>query len=173
MAKRVFTTGGLTWTATAAGSQATQNGYQSLVGASGTQITDVLEVCITGKASASTIGAFYLARQSTLGTGGAVALAAQNSDAPMNFATAALAAPVVAAVDYTTNEAIPSAATTDAKLQLGINMFGGIIRWNAAPTQQWTMIGNTASGGGTILWNSSSASGASGLSDAHIIYETT
>jgi hypothetical protein len=172
MAKRVFTSGGLTFTASAAGSQATQNGYMSLVGAAATQITDVLEVLITGKAAASVVTAFYLARQSTLGTGGAVALAAQQSDAPMHFATGALAAPVVAAVDYTTNEAIPSAATTDAKLNLGINSFGGILRWNAAPTQQWSMVGNTASGGGTILWNSSLAGGATALADAHIIYET-
>lgn len=173
MAKRIFTTGGLTYTASAAGSQATQNGYMSLVGAAGTQITDILEVLISGKATASTVAGMYLARQSTLGTGGAVSLAAQNSDAPLHFATAALAAPVVAAVDYTTNEAIPSAATTDAKLQLGLNLFGGIVRWNAAPTQQWTMVGNTASGGGSILWNSSSAGGSTGLADAHIIYETT
>lgn len=172
MAKRVFTTAGLTFGATAAGSQATSGQYMSMVGAAGTQITDVLEVFVSGKASSSVIGGFYLARQGTLGTGGATALAAPNSDGPMDFSTAALAAPVVTAVAYTTNQVIPSNTVTDAKLQLGLNSFGGIIRWNAAPTQQWTMIGNTAPGGGTVLWNSSSGGGVSGLADAHIIFET-
>jgi hypothetical protein len=173
MAKRVFTSGNLTFAATAAGSQATSGGYMALTGASATQITDVLEVMISGKAGTAAVLATYLARQGSIGTGTVGALAAQNSDGPMHFATAALAAPVVPAVSYATNQVIPSNATTDAKLELGINVFGGIIRWNAAPTQQWTMVGNTAPGGGSILWNSSSAGGVSGLADAHIIYETT
>lgn len=172
MAKRVFTTAALSFAATAAGSQATSGDYMSLVGASGTQITDILEVLFSGKATASTVAAIELARQSTLGTGGATTLAAPNSDGPMNFATAALAAPVVTAVAYTTNQAIPSNTVTDAHLNFGLNLFGGIIRWNAAPTQQFTMIGNTAPGGGAILWNSSTAGGSTGNGDAHIIYET-
>jgi hypothetical protein len=172
MAKRVFTSGNLTFAATAAASLATSGGYMALTGAAGTQITDVLEILITGKAATAAVGALYLARQSVLGTGTATALAAQNSDGPLHFATAALAAPVVPAVAYGTNQPTPSAATTDAKLQLGINNFGGIIRWNAAPTQQWTMVGNTAPGGGSILWNNSAAGGVSAVADAHIIYET-
>ena len=171
MAKRLFATGGVTFTASASAAQATGGGYMSLVGSASTQISDILEVMISGKATASTVCATYLNRQSTLGTGGAVTLAGQNSDGPMNPATAALSSPVVAAVDYTTNEAIPSATVTDARLQLGLNLFGGIIRWNAAPTQQMTIIGSAAPGGSVILWNSSSAGGSTGLADAHIIYE--
>lgn len=171
MAKRILSTTNVTLTATAAAAQATGGGYLSLVGSSATQTTDILEVMISGKATASTVAATYLARQSTLGTGGAVALAGNNSDGPMHPATAALASPVVAAVDYTTNEAIPSSATTDAKLQLGLNLFGGIIRWNAAPTQQMTIVTATASAGAVILWNNSSG-GSTGLGDAHIIYES-
>ena len=172
MAKRVFTSGAMTMTASAHGSQATGGGYMSLVGNSGTQITDILEINITGKAAATVVLATMFARQGTLGTGGAVTLAAPHSDGPMNFATAALSAAVVAAVDYTTNEVIPSNTVSDAKLQLGVNGFGGQIRWNAAPGQQWTMIGNTAAGGGSVLWNSSSHGGATSPGDAHIIYET-
>jgi len=144
----------------------------SLTGASATQITDILEVMFSGKATASTVAAIDLARQGTLGTGGASALAAPNSDGPAHFATAALAAPVVPAVAYVTNQVIPSNAATDAKLNLALNLFGGIVRWNASPTQQWTMVGNTAPGGGSVLWNNSSGGGSSGLGDAHIIYET-
>jgi hypothetical protein len=171
MAKRVFASGNVTFTASAAGSQATGGGYMTLVGSSATQITDILEVMISGKASASTVAGMYLNRASTLGTGGATALAGQNSDGAMNPATAALASPVVAAVDYVTNESIPSATVTDGRLQLGLNLFGGIIRWNAAPTQQMTIIGNAAPGGSVILWNSSTGGGSSGLADAHLIYE--
>ena len=172
MAKRLFATGGVTFTASASAAQATSGGYMSVVGSSATQVTDILEVMISGKATASTVAAMYLDRQSTLGTGGATALAGQNSDGPMHPATAALASPVVVAVAYTTNQAIPSATITDAKLQLGLNLFGGIIRWNAAPTQQYTLLANTAPGGSAVLWNSSSAGGSTGLGDAHIIYET-
>jgi hypothetical protein len=144
----------------------------SVVGSAATQTTDILEVMISGKATSSTVAAMELARQSTLGTGGATTLAAPHSDGPLHPATAALASPVVTAVAYATNQAIPSNTVTDAKLQLGLNLFGGIIRWNAAPTQQWTMVGSSAPGGSAILWNSSTAGGSSGLADAHIIYET-
>lgn len=172
MAKRIFSTGGLTFTATASAVVATTNGYMSVVGSSSTQTTDILEVLISGKATASTVAGMYLDRQATLGTGGASALVAQASDGPMHFATAALGSAVVSATAYTTLQAVPSAAITDAKLQLGLNLFGGIVRWNAAPTQQMTLVGNTAPGGGVILWNSSSSGGSTGLADAHIIYET-
>jgi hypothetical protein len=171
MAKRLFSTGGVTFTASASAAQATGGGYMSLVGSSATQTSDILEVLVSGKATASTVAAIYLNRQSTLGTGGAVTLAGQNSDGVMHPATAALASPVVAAVDYTTNEAIPSATVTDAKLQLGLNLFGGIIRWNASPTQQYVIVTATAPAGSAILWNSSSAGGSTGLADAHLIYE--
>lgn len=172
MAKRIFTTAGLTWTATAAGSQATTSGNMAMVGGSATQVTDILEVLFSGKATASTVAAIELARTGTVGTGGATALAAPHSDGPLHAATAALAAPVVTAIAYVTNQTIPSNTVTDAKIQLGLNLFGGIIRWNAAPTQQWTMSTATAPLGACVLWNSSTAGGSTGLGDAHIIYET-
>jgi hypothetical protein len=89
----------------------------------------------------------------------------------MHFATAALAAPVVPFVAAATGPT-PSNTVTDAKINLALNLFGGIVRWNASPTQQWTIVGNTAPGGESVLWNSSTAGGSSGLGDAHIIYET-
>jgi hypothetical protein len=170
MAKRVFTSAGLTFGATAAGSAATTSQFMAVKGASGTQITDVLEVLFSGKATASTVAAIELARASTLETT-PTTLAAPHSDGPMHFATAALGSPVVTFVAAATGPT-PSNTVTDAKLNLGLNLFGGIIRWNASPTQQWTLVGNTAPGGESVLWNSSTAGGSSGLGDAHIIYET-
>jgi hypothetical protein len=60
---------------------------------------------------------------------------------------------------------------TDTHLNLALNLFGGIVRWNATPTQQWQIIGNTAPGGESVLWNSATAGGSTGLANAHIIYE--
>lgn len=169
MAKRIFTSAGLTFGATAAGAVTVTSQFMGVKGGSATQVIDVLEILISGKATASTVAAIELARASTLETT-PTTLAAPHSDGPMHFATAALAAPVVTFVAAATMP-IPSNTVTDAHLNLGLNLFGGIIRWNASPTQQWTIIGNTAPGGESVLWNSSTAGGSSGLADAHIIYE--
>jgi hypothetical protein len=142
----------------------------ALKGGSGTQITDVLEILYSGKQTASTVMAIEFARASALESA-ATALAAPHSDGPMHFATAALAATVTTFVAAQTGPA-PSNTVTDGKIQLGMNGFGGILRWNAAPTQQWTMIGNTAPGGESVLWNNSIALGTVGSGDAHIMYET-
>lgn len=172
MAKRIFTSAAITYTASNAGSAtagATAT-FMALKGASGTQTTDVLEILISGKATSSTVAAMEFTRESTLETT-PTTLAAPHSDGPLHPATAALAAPVVSYVAATTGPT-PSNTVTDAHLNLGLNLFGGIIRWNAAPTQQWTMVGNTAPFGASILWNSLTAGGVTGLADAHIIYET-
>jgi hypothetical protein len=173
MAKRVFTSAAVSYTANAAGSAIGTPGtpsWMALKGASGTQITDILEILFSGKATASTVMAMEWDRVSTLETT-PTALAAPHSDGPMHFATAALAAPVVPFVAAATGPT-PSNTVTDARLNLALNGFGGIVRWNAAPTQQWTMVGNTAPGGESILFNNSTAGGSTGLGDAHIIYET-
>jgi hypothetical protein len=53
-----------------------------------------------------------------------------------------------------------------------MNSFGGILRWNASPTQQWTLSGVALGAGESIFWaqNVNSAGNPSGA--AHIIYET-
>lgn len=169
MAKRVFTSQNLTYTASAAGAAAASSTYMALKGAAGTQLIDVLEVLISGKATASTVAAMNLARASALETT-PTALAAPHSDSPMFPSATALSSTVVPFVAAATGPT-PSNTVTDAKLNLALNLFGGIVRWNAAPGQQWQIIGNTAPGGESVLWNSSTGGGSSGLADAHIIYE--
>ena len=169
MAKRIFTSQGLTFTATSAGSVATTAGYMALKGGASTQLIDVLEVSVNGMASASTVAAMNLARVSTLESS-ATALAAPHSDAGMFPNITALASTVVPFTAATT-QPTPSNTVTDAKVNLAMNLFGGIYRWNAAPTQQWQIIGNTAPGGESILWNSLTGGGVTGLCNAHIIYE--
>jgi hypothetical protein len=170
MAKRIFTSAGLTYSASAAGSAAATLTFMYMLGGVSTQITDVLEILFSGKATASTVAAIEFTRVTTIATT-PTALAAPHSDGPMNPATLALATTVVTAVAAATGP-VPSNTVTDGHINLGLNLFGGIIRWNASPTQQWTMIGTATPGGASVLWNSSTAGGSSGLGDAHIIYET-
>ena len=170
MAKRIFTSQGLTYTAAAAGSAiGSGSTYMALKGGASTQLIDVLEVLISGKATASTVAAMNLARASTLETT-PTALAAPHSDGAEFPNATALSSTVVPFVTAST-QPTPSNTVTDAKLNLALNLFGGIVRWNAAPTQQWQIIGNTAPGGESVLWNSSTGGGSSGPADAHIIYE--
>jgi len=141
----------------------------AIKGGAATQLIDVLEVLISGLATASTVAAMNLARASTLETT-PTALAAAHSDSALFPNATALSSTVVPFVAAST-QPTPSNTVTDAKLNLALNLFGGIVRWNAAPTQQWQIIGNTAPGGESVLWNSSTGGGATGLADAHIIYE--
>lgn len=176
MAKRNFHTYGVTFPATALATAATTSGYMAMVGSSTTQITDIDEILITGTASASTIGAFSFIPISTAQTGGATALAAPNGDGPMQSnATPTANTTYIAA---TTTQPQASNGTTAPKLNVGLNTFGGIIRWNAAPTQQYTLIGNAVFAAGppvtfgqAILLNLSAGTGASTTANAHIIYE--
>jgi hypothetical protein len=170
MAKRVATAVNLTWTAATAGAAVGGSTYLAVKGGASTQVIDILEVFISGLASSSTIGAFQLARESTLDSGGS-ALAAPHSDGGMNPSITPLSNVVLTYVTAATTQPTPSNTATDAKLNFGLNMFGGIVRWNAAPTQQWWIIGNTAPGGASMLWNSLTGIGQSGSATAHIIYE--
>lgn len=170
MAKRIFTSAGLTFTAAAAGTaNITSSTYMALKAGSATQYADVLEILVSGKAPASVVAAFVFKRVSTLETT-LTALAAPHSDGlafPFGTALSTTFSPFVAAATGPT----PSNTVTDATLQLGMNGFGGILRWNAQTFQQWAILGSGAPGQESILFNSSTASGANSAGDAHIIYE--
>lgn len=167
MAKRVFEHPGQTWAPTATGVAATN--WMSLTGSGTTQVIDILEVLISGTAAASAILATGLRYASTLAAT-PTTLAAPATDGFMNVSGSALSSPVVAGFAATTGP-FPSAAATLSALNLGLNAFGGIIRWNAAPTQQWTMVGNAVNGGQSVLWNNSGPGGQSTTASAHIVYE--
>jgi hypothetical protein len=175
MAKRVFTQQNMSWIASAAGSaiaSPTTPQWMAIKGGAATQIIDVLEILISGLASASTLGGFTLARVTALeSAAGGSALVAPAADGLLNPSGTALSSTVVVFTAASTTGPTPSNVTTNANLNLGLNLFGGIIRWNAAPTQQWWIVGNATTSGESILWNSSSGGGATGLASAHIIYE--
>ena len=166
MAKRNFNQ--LNWTpgATADGSTLAA-GFMALQGGSSTQLIDILEVMVEGMASASAATPLVLAYDSTLGVT-PTALATPNADGPLNPATAALAAPPKSYVAAATNPT-RSNSTSSPKVSLGINAFGGIVRWNAAPTQQISILGNSTSTGELSL--SCFTGGSPGAVQSHILYE--
>jgi hypothetical protein len=167
MAKRVFQAPNFTPSTQADASALTSATYMAIKGGSGTQKIDILEVYVVGAASSAAPTALCLARASTIETT-PTALAIPATDGPLDPATAALANPPVT---FTAAGTGPqrSIATTDARLSVAINAFGGSLRYNSAPTQQWSLLGNTAQFGETLL--SSQNVQAPGLLNAHILYE--
>lgn len=169
MAKRMFETGSLTFGTQAAGTALTTSQFMAAKGGASTQIVDFLEFLVSGMATASTVAAMTVAYSSTIGTT-PTTLASPGFDGPLVGPATALSSTVVTYFAAATGP-IMNAAATLARINLGLNLFGGIIRWNAAPTQQWTSVGNAANGGETVLFNSSVGGGSNGLANAHIIYE--
>jgi hypothetical protein len=168
MAKRSFAVFNQTWALTSLGvANITGGQFMALQPATtATQIVDILEVLVSGTQTSSTVGNFTGVQMSTFAST-PTALAAPNSDGPLvQNATPTIQTTYIAATTGPT----ASNSITAPKLNLGINMFGGIIRWNAAPTQQWTCVGNAAPGG-FLLINLTGGSAGSGTSNAHILYE--
>lgn len=167
MAKWSF--GSVNWTPTAtADTTAHANAtYQALGGGSATQRVEVLEVYEAGVAGASSPTFLMLARSSTLGIT-PTALAAPAYAGPLDPATAPLAAPPTA---YTAAGTGPqrSALTTVARLNLAINAFGGIVRWVAAPREEYVVYGTAVNAGEGIL--SAFTGGTPGAINSHIVYE--
>jgi hypothetical protein len=177
MAKRIFATQSVIGGLNPLGSAATTATFMGIkVPTTGVAATycDVLEVMISGTASASNIGGYYLVRSSTLSTGTPTALANPNSDGGANPSISPLTANSVIATYISLATTMPtlSSAATDAKLNLGLNAFGGIVRWNAAPTQQWQLSGVAAPGAESVLSNITGGGAQAGATaNAHIIYE--
>ena len=168
MAKMSVNHATVTPTATADTADLVDSTYPfALQGASTTQRTSIIEVQLGGQAGASSPTFMLLARDSQLATGSLTADATMNS-APLDPATAALAAPCVAFNKAATLK--PRRDVAKHLLNLSFNAFGGIVRWVAAPGEEIYMVGNTASFGETSL--SAFTGGTAGLLGAHMIYET-
>lgn len=168
MAKWSFGVGTFTPTATADTANLASNTYMALGAGSATQMINVIEIYEAGLAAASSINQMTFARDSTLGVG-PTALASPNTNGPLNPNTATLAAPQTAFVAITPGT-LPqrSSVATQPRLNLSFNAFGGIVRWVAAPGEEWMIYGTTVSASESTL---SSPSGTAGAMSAHIIYE--
>lgn len=172
MAIRSFETSSQTYATLADATGATALNFMSIEVAAAAEGLRVVEVFIAGQQTASAVAEMQLARESTVGST-AVALAAPNSDGPMNgfhLPTQAQDGSVTY-VNATTTYPQRSNTTTSSRLQLGLNGFGGIVRWNAAPGQEWWIIGTTVSISGSILSNYAGTNAASSQLGAHVLYE--
>jgi hypothetical protein len=167
MAQRVFHAPNFTPTAQADTGALTNATYMAIKGGSSTQLINISEVAGMGLAGASGAMIMQLARVTTVETT-PTALASPNSDGPKHPSTAALAA---APVSFVAAAAGPqrSAATTDAKLELNFNAFGGIFRWQVPRGEEWAQIGNTQPLGESVY--SQFTGGSSNAISAHIVYE--
>jgi hypothetical protein len=166
MAKRIFQATAFTPTATADNTALTNATYMAIGAGSATQTLNVIEIYEGGQAAASAVNIMQFARDIALGVI-PTALAATNSDGPMNTGTAALAAPPLTFVAAGTGPKRDNTATA-ARLNLTFNAFGGIVRWVAAPGEEWTITGTTVSVSESSL---SSPTGTAGAMGAHIVYE--
>lgn len=165
MAKWSFKSSAFTPIAVADATNFTNLGYMALQGGSTTQRINLIEVMVGGQAAASAITPLILARDSTVGAT-LTALTTGESNAALDSATAALAAPQQPFTQSTTK---PQRSATLGLLNLSLNAFGGIIRWVAAPGEEISLLGNTASLGEVSL--SCFTGGSPGAIGAHFIYE--
>jgi|SRR5262245_32740321 len=169
MSKRAFHAPNYTPTATSDSTALTNATYQALKAANAT-LLQVQEVFISGLAGTSSPTLMQLARSSTFGTT-PTALAAPNSDGFMNPLSSALSS---ASTAYTSAATGPQRASTvtEAKLELNLNAFGGIVRWQAAPGEEWWIWGaSTASAPAAESTLSAFTGGTVGAVSSHIIYE--
>jgi len=166
MAKWSFKVSSFTPVAVADTTNFTDAGYMGLMGGSTTQRIDIYEVYMGGQATSSSPSIMILGRDSTV-QATPTALSTGNSNAALDPATAALAAPQIAFVASTTK---PQRSATLAGINLSHNAFGGIVRWVASPGGEFKILGNTASLGEVSL--SAYTGGTPGLIGAHILYET-
>ena len=171
MAKRIFQVIGWTPALTADGATLANNTYQAVKGGSATQYIDFLEFMLEGMGGASAPTAMTFARSSQVAAATIAALAAPASDGPLNPFTAPLALAPVTFTSTSGAGGLRSAAVTDPKLTLGLNAFGGIVRWNAAPGQQYSSYGNTATAPAGENYLSCQNFGTPGPITSHIIYE--
>ncbi len=162
MAKRIVSVTTQTPTATGDAANLVDATYPFLLqGGSTTQRSNVLEIYLGGQAGSSAPTFMILSRDST------IAVTNSNGAGQTDAATAALTA---AALTGNTNTTKPQRSSSLHLLNLSFNAFGGIVRWVAAPGEEISVVGNTASLGEVSL--SAFSGGTTGLLGAHMIYES-
>ncbi len=168
MAKRIFQVPTYTPTATADTTNLANNTHQSIGASGATAGLNVIEIYIGGQATASSVNIMMFARDVVL-AGTPTALAAPAGDGPMDTRTAALAAVPITFNFVTTTPNQRSSAVAQARLNLSLNAFGGIVRWVAAPGEEWGITGITVNVSESSL--SAFTGGSVGLIGSHIVYE--
>lgn len=168
MARRIVSVTTQTPTATADTTNLVDATYPFLLqGGSASQLNRVSEVSITGQASASSSPTFMILSRDTT-----VAVTNSNgagqTDAPVDPATAALAAP---ALTGNTNTTKPQRSSSAHLLNCSLNAFGGNFFWRANKVEEMMpVLGNTQPLGEVSL--SAFTGGAAGAIGAHMVYES-
>ncbi len=146
----------------------TDGGYMGLMGGSTTQRMDIYEVQVEGQETTATKPTFMvLGRDSTV-QGTPTALTTNESNGPLDPATAALAAAQIA---FTASTTKPQRSSSAARITLSFNAYGGIAKWQAYDANSgFKMVGNAATNGESSL--SCFTGGTPGPVAAHILYET-
>lgn len=165
MAVRSFTVATFTTEAVADTVNYTNNKYMGLMGGSSTQRLIIKGVTVGGQAAASAPQYLLLARDSTV-QATPTALTTGESDAALDPATAALAAPPVA---FTASSTKPQRSATLKIKEMAFNAFGGRAEYWPAPGEEPSILGNTASFGEMSL--SGYTGTTPGLIGASILYE--
>jgi hypothetical protein len=145
------------------------SGFWNLVGGSATQYIKVQEIQLNGQAVATSANILVWSRDTTA-AGTPTALATPNSIGPMDANTAALGAPAVGTVAATTGPFRSNSASV-GKLNLSMNAFGGILRWQAAPDEEWGMYGSAATNAGGDSSLSSFTGSGTGAIGFHCVFE--
>lgn len=174
MARRIVSLTTLTPTAFGDTSNMTDSTYVAVIqGGSATQINWIWEVSISGQAASSSSPTFMvLAYDSQVGTGSNTRMSGQK-DAPINPATAALAAPVLTGNLFATNK--PQRSSTLGLQNCSLNAFGGVYFWRANRVEECPVVaGNAAPATGLAGEVSLSAftGGTPGAIGSHMIYES-
>jgi hypothetical protein len=167
MAKRLFRSS--TWSAVAVAdaTNMVNQQFMALQGGSTTQRTLISEIEVGGQATASAPSILQTSRDSTVGAT-LTALTTNESDSPIDPATAALAAVLVSFTQSTTK---PQRSATFGLVNQSINAFGGIARWVAYPYEELIMYGSTAVNSGEVSLSAYTGSTTASIG-AHIVYET-
>lgn len=170
MARRIISITSLTPTATTDTVSLVNGTYHAaLLGGSATQQNKIHEISLSGQAASSSSPTFMiLSRDSTIGVG-AASFASGGMDAPLDFSTAALAAPPLSGNTFATSA--PQRSSTLHLLNCSLNAFGGVYFWRANKMDEApTIFGNTATLGEVSL--SAFTGGTPGAVGGHMIYES-
>jgi hypothetical protein len=146
----------------------TSSTYQGIGASAATTGVIVREVMVSGQATSSSVAIAQFARDHIVGAS-LTALAAPASDGPLGSLGPTAQSGSLSFVAATTNPQ-RSAVTTSARLNLAINAFGGLVRWNAAPGQEWKIAGISVDiSESSLSYYTGSGTGVVG---SHIIYES-
>lgn len=168
MAKRVFDFRVYTPAASADGATLASSTYQAITNGGPTAQTLIYEIYEGGQATSSAVNGMVFARHSVVATSPtALAAGSVATDGFMPSNATTLSASCVTFVAATTG-AIRSTTVTQARLNLSFNSFGGIVRWVAAPGEEWGILGT----GANVESSLHCVTGTPGLMGSHLVYET-